>query len=52
LNNATNLRHLTTHVAQYDGLDLYKIAIVLRPQICDVISPYVYDVITGQNVAA
>ena len=36
-----NLRHLTTHSTTVLN---YKMAIVLRPQICDVISPYVYDV--------
>jgi len=39
--NATNLRHLTTHSTT---VLTYKMAIVLRPQICDVISPYVYSV--------
>jgi len=39
-NNATNLRHLTTHSTT---LLTYKMAIVLRPQICDVISPYAYN---------
>jgi len=29
-------------VAQYDVLT-YKMAIALRPQICDVTSPYVYS---------
>jgi len=38
-NNATNLRHLTTHSTT---ALIYKMAIVLRPQICDVISTYVY----------
>jgi len=38
-NNATNLHHLTTHSTT---MLPYKMAIVLRPQICDVISPYVY----------
>ena len=37
-NNATNLRHLTT---QNTTALTYKMVIVLRPQICDVISPYV-----------
>jgi len=37
-NNATNLYHLTTHSTT---VLTYKMAIVLRPQICDVISPYV-----------
>jgi len=37
-NNATNLHHLTTHGTT--ALP-HKMAIVLRPQICDVISPYV-----------
>ena len=37
-NNATNLRHLTTHSTTVLP---HKMAIVLRPQICDVISPYV-----------
>jgi len=37
-NNATNLHHLTTHTTT---VMTYKMAIVLRPQICDVISPYV-----------
>jgi len=39
LNNATNLRHLTTHSTT---VLTYKMAIVLRPEICDVISPYVF----------
>jgi len=39
-NNATNLHHLTTHSITTTVLT-YKMAIVLRPQICDVISPYV-----------
>jgi len=38
-NNATNLRHLTT---QSTTALTYKMAIVLRPQICDIISPYLY----------
>jgi len=38
-NNATNLHHLTTHSTR---VLTYKMAIVLRPQICDVISPYLY----------
>jgi len=37
-NNATNLHHLTTHSTTVLP---HKMAIVLRPQICDVISPYV-----------
>ena len=35
-NNATNLTRSTTVLT-------YKMAIVLRPQICDAISPYVYS---------
>jgi len=38
--NATNLHHFTTHSTT---VLTYKMAIVLRPQICDVISPYVYQ---------
>jgi len=34
-----NLHHLTTHSTT---VLTYKMAIVLRPQICDVISPYLY----------
>ena len=42
-NNATNLHHLTT----YSTAALpHKMAIVLRPQICDVPSPYVYQCTT------
>jgi len=37
-NNATNLHHLTTHSTT---VLTYKMAIILWPQICDVISPYV-----------
>jgi len=37
LNNAINLHHLTTHSTT---VLTYKMAIVLQPQICDVISPY------------
>jgi len=36
-NNATNLRHLTTYSTT---VLTYKMAIVLQPQICDVISSY------------
>ena len=39
-NNATNLRHLTTHSTT---VLTYKMAIVLRPQIRDVISPTYYN---------
>jgi len=35
----TNLHHLTTHSTT---VLTYKLAIVLLPQICDVISPYVF----------
>jgi len=38
-NKATNLHRLTTHSST---MLTYKMAIVLRPQICHVISPYVY----------
>ena len=38
-NNATNRRHLITHSTT---VLTYKMTIVLRAQICDVISPYVY----------
>ena len=38
-NNAINLHHLTTHSTT---VLTYKMAIVLRPQVCDVISPYIY----------
>jgi len=38
-NNATNLHHLTTHSTTVLPL---KMAIVLRPKICDVTSPYVF----------
>jgi len=37
-NNATNLHHLTSHSTSELT---YKMAIVLRPQICAVTSPYV-----------
>jgi len=37
-NNATNLHHLSIHSTTVLP---HKMAIVLRPQICDVISPYV-----------
>jgi len=36
-NNATNVHHLTKHSMT---VLLHKMAIVLQPQICDVISPY------------
>jgi len=42
-NNATNLRHLTTHSTT---VLTYKMAIVLRQQMYDVISPYVYKLRT------
>ena len=38
-NNAINLHHLTMHSTT---VLTYKMAIVLRPQVCDVISPYVF----------
>jgi len=38
-NNVTNLHHLTTHSTTVLP---HKMAVVLRPQICDVTSPYVY----------
>jgi len=38
-NNATDLHHLTMHSMT---VLTYKMAIILRPQICDVISPYLY----------
>jgi len=38
-NNAINLHHLSTHSTT---VFTYKMAIVLRPQICDVISPILY----------
>ena len=38
-NNARNLHHLTTHSMTVLP---HKMAIVLRPWICDIISPYVY----------
>jgi len=38
-NNATNVRHLTMHSMTVLP---HKMAIVLRPQICDITSPYVY----------
>jgi len=38
-NNAINLHHLTTHSTT---VLTNKMAIVLRQQICDVISPYLY----------
>ena len=37
-NNATHLHHLTRHSTT---MLPHKMAIVLRPQICDVTSPYV-----------
>jgi len=37
-NNATNLHYLTTHSAMVLP---HKMAILLRPQMCDVTSPYV-----------
>jgi len=40
-NNATKLHHLTTHSTTVLP---HKMAIVLRPQMCDVISPYVYGI--------
>ena len=39
-NNATNLQHLTTHSMTVLH---HKMAIVFWPQICDVDSPYVYQ---------
>jgi len=39
-NNVTNLHHLTTHITTVLP---HKMEIVLRPQICDVTSPNVYQ---------
>jgi len=39
-NNATNIRHFTTYSIK---MLPHKMAIVLRSQICDVTSPYVYQ---------
>jgi len=46
LNNVANLHHLTN--TQYDGV-AHKMEIILRPQICDVTSPYVYSLILHRN---
>jgi len=50
-NNAINLHHLTTHSTTVLTYQPYKIAIVLWPQICDIISPYLCRLMTLKTSA-
>ena len=42
------MQQIFTNYTQYDVLT-YKMAIALRPQICDVTSPYVYGVMAEKR---